>query len=250
MDRRHVNDRKPQHGYGEPKNIVSSSAFATSFSSCSSVFPQRVHYWLHPESVHYWLHEHSNPGPMDLHEPSNPGPMDLRHWFGSGLLNIFVCLVSCHVCYLFVLRDVLFRLNGAERRKSGSLNADKRLTLMYESERSAERRALSSMSGLWVFSFAIPQIFVAVLSSLSTGLDGDRACAIALAILLALYLVVEKQIQRLRQDSSTLRDEEAQGHQREEPDLRTLPAIGRETSLAIVQKVKRRLGTYMYQQDS
>ena len=153
--------------------------------------------------------------------------MDLRHWFGFGLFCIFVCQVSCHVCYLFVLRDVLFRLNGAERGKSESLNADKRLTLTYESERSAERRALLSMSGFWVFSFAIPQIFVAVLSNLSRGLNGDRACGIALAILIALYSVVEKQLGRLRQDSSTLRDEEAQGHQREEPDLRTLPAVAR-----------------------
>ena len=117
-------------------------------------------------------------------------------------------------------------------------------------ERSAEGRALSSMSGLWVYAFAIPQVFLAVLSSLSTGLDGDRACALALAILFASYLAVERRVQRLRQDSTIAHDEEAQGHGREEPDLRTLPAIGRETSLAYVQKLKRRLATYVYQQDN
>ena len=178
-----------------------------------------------------------------------PGPMDPWRWVGSGLLNIFVSLVFCHVCYLFVLRDVLFRLNGAERREGESLIADKHLELTHEIERSAEGRALSSMSGVWVYAFAIPQIFLAVLSNLSTGLDGDRACALALAILFASYLAVERRIQRLRQASTIVHDEEAQGHGREEPDLRTLPAIGRETSLAYVEKLKRRLGTYVYQQD-
>ena len=154
------------------------------------------------------------------------GPMELWQWVGSLLLNIFVCLVSCYVAYLFGLRAAIFRLNGAERRESESIIADKHPGLTFELERLAVSRALSSMSAQWVYALGILEIYLAVSSSLITGLGGERACALALAILFALDLVVGRQVQRLRQDSTVIQDEEAQGHGREEPDLRTLPAIG------------------------
>ena len=104
------------------------------------------------------------------------------------------------------------------------------------------------MSDLWVYAFSVPQVFT-VSGILYTGLDHYRACAFALAIGLALCLVVEKKYQRLLQ-KATAKDEEAQGHGREEPGLRALPDICREKSLAYVQKLKRRLRTYEYQQDN
>ena len=159
-------------------------------------------------------------------------------------------MFSCHVCSLFVLRDVIFRLIGVERRESESLIADKHLELTHESERSAEGQALSFMSDLWVYAFVIPQIFLAVLSSRAVGLNDDKAYVFVLVILIGLCLVVEKHSQRLQQYSTTAQDEEAQGHRREEPNLRALPASGRETSLAYVKKLKYRLRTYVYQQDN
>ena len=173
--------------------------------------------------------------------------MDMWHCVGAGLASIFTCLSDF---YLFVRRDLLFRLNRAERRESESLIADKNLGLTFDSERSAVSRALSSMSALWVYAFAIPEIFRAVLRSLITGLGGDRACNFGHALLLALHFVFERHIQRLRQESTTAEDEEVQGHWREKLDLRTLSEVGREKRLAYVQKLKRRLGTYLYQQDN
>lgn len=183
------------------------------------------------------------------YSPIEAKAKDLWHRIGSGLLNVFVCLVSCHICYLFVLHDILFRLNGTGRRERRSFIAGEYLELACDSEESPKDRALVAMSGLWVYAFAIPQIFIAVLSSLHTGLDGDRACALALVILLAMFLVVERQMQGLRKDSATGQDEEAQDHRRGKPDLRTLPIIGRDTSFAYVQKLTHRLRKNLHEQD-
>ena len=139
-----------------------------------------------------------NCSPIAPHVPEDPW-----HAIGSILLNIFVCPVSCHVCYLFVLRDVLFRrLKGAKRHEHGSLTTDKHLELMRSLELSPKEQASAAMCGLWVYAFNIPQIFIVVLSSLNTELDADRACALALVILTAIFLVIENQIQRLRKDST------------------------------------------------
>ncbi len=66
--------------------------------------------------------------------PTEAKTKDLWHRIGSGLLNIFVCLVSCHICYLFVLHDILFRLNGTGRRERRSFIADEYLELACDSE--------------------------------------------------------------------------------------------------------------------
>ena len=151
--------------------MVSLSGLAISYSSYSSISLTASN--SHPTAAILGSGKHSIPGPVDL-----------WHWVGSALMNIFLSLVFYHL--LFVLRDVLFRLIGAEKRKSESLIADKHLTLMYESE------PLSYMYGLWVYVFTLQQFFLASLSSLYTGLDRDRSYTLALAIPFVLYVVIER----------------------------------------------------------
>ena len=216
----------------EPKKMVSSDGFATSYTNCYSTWGAS-----------------SQRSPFLIQVRSTPDPTDLWHWVGSALLKLFVYLVSCYVCY-YVLRNEPFRLSRAERRKSESLIADNHPALMHGLERSTERRALSSMFGFWVCAFAIHQIFLASLSSLGTTLYDDRGSTVLPVILLALYFVADRRLRISQQVSTIFQDEEAQGHGRKEPDWPTFPAIGKETSLAYVQKLKRRLRTYVYQQDN
>ena len=164
------------------------------------------------------------------------------------MLYIFEIMVICDMWYTFVLPDVLFRLNGAKRRGCESVISDEDFALMYVG------RALASMDGLWFYAYAIPQSLIAVLSSLTTGLDGDTAYDLtydfAIFMVIGLGWAMHRDFQRLQQDLTIDQDGEAHGHAREKPDLRRLPAISRETSLAYVQKLKRKLGTYLYQQDN
>ena len=100
-----------------------------------------------------------------------------------------------------------------------TLIADRHLGITYESERSAGVRALSFISGLWVYAFFVPQGILTVLSSRTIGLDGGKSYVFVLVLLIGLCWVVEEHSQRLRQYLTAAQDEEAQGHRREEPHL-------------------------------
>lgn len=93
-------------------------------------------------------------------------PMDEWYYVGPVWLNVIICLVHCHVCYLYVLCDLPCRLNRAERRE-----------------------ASSSKSSLWVHTVVIPHIIIALLSCLRA-LASDSIYEYALVILIGLWMII------------------------------------------------------------
>ena len=165
-----------------------------------------------------------------------------KNWIEPGLFSMVVC---------FLLERVIFRLDRAKRRKSESLISDKHLKLTCESEWSAEGQTILPSAGFRMFVYDDIVIFVVVMISfLSTGRVRCRACALTLPISCALFVAVDLQTQQFRKDSTAGQDVEAQDHQREEPDLRTVPAIDKEKSIAYAQQLKPRLKAYSYEEDN
>ena len=104
---------------------------------------------------------------------------------------------------------------------------------------------------LLLFAHIIPLFLLTHWGGMSTGPERDKAYVFVLMIVIGLCWSSEKQCQRLRKNVTVAYDEEALVHQKEKlPDYLIFPDIGRETHVAYVQKLKRRLRTYVYQQDN
>ena len=156
--------------------------------------------------------------------------MNLFKYINPALHSVFLGLISCHVCYLFMLRAVIIG------RTKSSVRA------YFPSDK---EKALTAMSGLWAFAFGLPQALFASLVGLGTGLSADRACGIVLLILVTLYFIVETRLQRLRKGLKAKEDEEGQEPNALPPDVRSLPIICKDIGLEYARGLKHRFGRHL-----